>query len=163
FLAASLSTLLYTHWLAAFSLTSRGGGDFEQTAMVAAVLAPFILYDKRFGAIASRGQMPALVRSHAMRFTVFAGVLLALGTLGHALDQFPHGWLVTWFATSLLLTSLTRVLVAHSVRRLQRQGVLNEVIAVVGAGPVADRLVETLRQTRAETIEVLGIFDDKIV
>jgi len=33
---------------------------------------------------------------------------------------------------------------------------------VVGAGPVADRLVQALRQTRPETIELLGVFDDKI-
>jgi Undecaprenyl-phosphate glucose phosphotransferase len=162
-LAASLSTFLYTHWLAPLGLAPRFGNDFEQAALVAAVLAPFILYDKRFGSVASRGQMPLLIRSYALRFTVFAGVVLALGAISHALDSFPRGWLVIWFASSLLLTSLTRVLVARYVRRLQHQGVLSEVIAVVGAGPVADRLVQALRQTRPETIELLGVFDDKIV
>jgi len=162
FLAASLSTLLYTHWLSPLGLAPRFGNDFEQAALVAAVLAPFILYDKRFGAVASRGLMSLLVRSYALRFTLFAGVVLALGAVSQALDSFPRGWLVIWFATSLLLTSLTRVLVAQYVRRLQHQGVLSEVIAVVGAGPVADRLVQTLRQTRPETIELLGVFDDKI-
>jgi len=107
--------------------------------------------------------MAVLVRSYALRFTIFAGVVLALGAASQALDNFPLGWLVVWFATSLLLASLTRVLVARYVRRLQRQGVLTEVIAVVGAGPVADRLVQALRQTRPETIELLGVFDDKIV
>jgi exopolysaccharide biosynthesis WecB/TagA/CpsF family protein len=162
-LAASLSTLLYTHWLAPLDLAPGFGGDFASAALVAAVLAPFILYDKRFGAVASRGQMPVLVRSHVLRFAIFAGVALALGGVSQALEPFPRGWLVTWFATSLLLTSFTRVLVARTVRRLQRQGVLTEVIAVVGAGPVADRLVQALRQTRPETIELLGVFDDKIV
>jgi len=127
------------------------------------VLAPFILYDKRFGSVASRGQMPVLVRSYALRFTIFAGVILALGAIGQALDSFPSSWLVIWFATSLLLALLTRVLAVRYVRRLQRQGVLTEVIAVVGAGPVADRLVQALRQTRPETIELLGVFDDKIL
>ncbi|MHB8474451.1 MAG: exopolysaccharide biosynthesis polyprenyl glycosylphosphotransferase [Sulfuricaulis sp.] len=163
-LAASLSTLLTTHWLIPSSGLATGlGGDIGQAALVAAVLAPFILYDKRFGPVASRGQMPVLVRSHALRFTLFAGVVLALGGISQALNSFPHDWLVTWFATSLLLTSLTRVLMARYVRRLQHQGVLTEVIAVVGAGPVADRLVQALRQTRPETIELLGIFDDKII
>jgi exopolysaccharide biosynthesis WecB/TagA/CpsF family protein len=160
FLAASLSTLLYTHWL---GLAPRLGSDFGRAVLVAAVFAPFILYDKRFGSVASRGQMQVLVRSHALRFTIFAGVVLALGAASQALDSFPRGWLVTWFATSLLLTSLTRLLAAQYVRRLQRQGVLTEVIAVVGAGPVADRLVQALRQTRPETIELLGVFDDKIL
>jgi len=163
FLAASLSTLLYAHWLTPLGLAPGFGGDFEQGVLVAAVLAPFILYDKSFGSVASRGQMPVLVRSYALRFTIFAGVVLALGAIGQALDAFPLGWLVIWFATSLLLALLTRVLAARYVRRLQRQGVLTEVIAVVGAGPVADRLVQALRQTRPETIELLGVFDDKIL
>jgi exopolysaccharide biosynthesis WecB/TagA/CpsF family protein len=162
-LAASLSTLLYTQWLAPSGLAPGFGGDFGPAALVAAVLAPFILYDKRFGAVASRGQMPVLVRSHVLRFAIFAGVVLALGGVSQAPEHFPRGWLVTWFATSLLLTSLTRVLVARTVRRLQRQGMLTEVVAVVGAGPVADRLVQALRQTRPETIELLGVFDDKIL
>jgi exopolysaccharide biosynthesis WecB/TagA/CpsF family protein len=160
FLAASLSTLLYTHWL---GLAPHFGAGFERAALVAAVLASFILYDKDFGSVASRGHMPLLVRSHALRFTLFAGAALALGTLSQALDNFPRGWLALWFASSLLLSSLTRVLAARYLRRLQRQGVLTEVIAVVGAGPVADRLVQALRQTRPETIELLGVFDDKII
>jgi len=162
-LAASLSTLLYSQWLAAPGLAPGVGGDFGQTALIAAVLASFILYDKRFGAVASRGQMPVLVRSHILRFTLFAGVVLALGGISRMLDDIPAGWLGIWFATSLLLTAVTRVLVAQAVRRLQRQGVLTEVVAVVGAGPVADRLVQALRQTRPETIELLGVFDDKVV
>ena len=163
FLAAAISTVVYSHWLAPLGLTPGVGKDFAQAAMVAAVLGPFILYDKGFGSVASRGQMAVLVRSYALRFTIFAGVVLALGAASQALGNFPLGWLAVWFATSLLLASLTRVLVARYVRRLQRQGVLTEVIAVVGAGPVADRLVQALRQTRPETIELLGVFDDKIV
>jgi len=162
FLAASISTVFYTHWLAPLGVAPGLGDDFEPAALVAAVLAPFILYDKGFGSVASRGQMAVLVRSHALRFTMFAGVVLALGAVSQALVNFPLGWLAVWFATSLLLASLTRVLVAWYVRHLQRQGVLTEVIAVVGAGPVADRLVQALRQTRPETIELLGVFDDKI-
>jgi Undecaprenyl-phosphate glucose phosphotransferase len=162
-LAASISTVLYVHWLAPLGLAPGLADDFGQAALVAAVLAPFILYDKRFGSVASRGQMAALVRSHALRFTIFAGVVLVLGAVSQVLGEFPLGWLVVWFATSLLLASLTRVLMAWYVRRLQRQGVLTEVIAVVGTGPVADRLVQALRQTRPETIELLGIFDDKII
>jgi exopolysaccharide biosynthesis WecB/TagA/CpsF family protein len=162
-LAVSLSTLLYTHWLTSTGFAPAFGSDSEQTALVAAALASFILYDKRFGSIASRGQMPVLVRSYAVRFAIFAGVVLALGAAAQALDNFPRGWLLIWFVTSLLLTSLTRVLMAHYLRRLQRRGVLTEVIAVVGAGAVADRLVQALRQTRPESVELLGIFDDKII
>jgi exopolysaccharide biosynthesis WecB/TagA/CpsF family protein len=86
-----------------------------------------------------------------------------LGAACQMLDNCSFGWLVIWFVTSLLLTSLTRVVMAHYLRRLQRSGVLTEVMAVVGAGPVADRLVEALRQARPESFELLGVFDDKVI
>jgi exopolysaccharide biosynthesis WecB/TagA/CpsF family protein len=161
FFAASIGSLLFNHWLAPVGLLHGFGNDSAQAALIAAIPAPFILYDKRFGSIASRGHASALVRSHGLRFALFAGMVLALGILTQVLDEFPHAWLAIWLTIALLSTSLTRVLVAKYVQRLQRQGVLTEVIAVVGAGPVADRLVHVLRQTRPETIELLGVFDDE--
>ena len=161
FAAAWISTALCVRCSAMLHLTAGVGNDPAGAVMVAMVLAPFILYDKRFGAAASRGQMLALVRSHAVRVTLFAGVVLALGTASHALDAAPRAWLVLWFAGGLASTSLTRVGVARQVRHLQRRGGLAEAIAVVGAGPVADRLMHALRQTRSESIELLGIFDDR--
>lgn len=160
-LAAFFSTFLYTYWSASLGFAPRLEYYFEQAALVAAVLAAFILYDKQFGIVAGRGQMSVLARAYALRFILFTGVILVLGRISQALDHFPSGWLMIWFTMSLLLTSLTRVVMAQYVRHLQLQGVLTEVIAVVGAGPVADWLVHTLRQTRLETIELLGVFDDK--
>ena len=136
------------------------GNDSAQAVLIAAILAPFILYDKRFGTIASRGPARLLMRSFGLRFALFAAMVLSLGVVSQALDQFPRTWLALWLSTALLSTALTRVLVARYVQHLQRQGVLTEVIAIVGSGPVADRLVHVLRQTRPETIELLGIFDD---
>jgi exopolysaccharide biosynthesis WecB/TagA/CpsF family protein len=160
--AAALSTLLYTHWFMPAGVGHAMRSDFTQAALVAAVLAPFILYDKRFGAVASRGQMPALMRGHALRFSMLALMVTLLGALGQALEDFPPRWLALWLASSFVLTSLTRAVMGQYVRRLQRQGALAEVVAVVGAGPVADRLVHSLRQTRSESIELLGIFDDRV-
>jgi Undecaprenyl-phosphate glucose phosphotransferase len=162
FLVASFGTALYAVWPTAADLAFGFEKSFEHKALIAVVLAPFILYDKRFGAIASLGQMSRLVRSHLFRFTIFAGLMLLLGATSRSLNTFPLAWLIVCFAASLLLTSLTRVLIAVYVRRLQRHGALTEVIAIVGAGPLADRLVQSLRQTRPACIEVLGIFDDKI-
>lgn len=161
--AASFSTFIYTQWLAPLNLASGFGSACEQAALVAAVLVPFILFDRRFGTVASRGQMPLLMRSYALRFTLFAGVALTLGAICQALEQLSAVWLLMWFSISLSLTGLTRVAMARWLRRLQRQGVLTEVIAVVGAGPVADRLVRSLRQSRPDSLEFLGIFDDKIL
>jgi exopolysaccharide biosynthesis WecB/TagA/CpsF family protein len=160
--AGVLSTLVCNYcWVPSLALVPRpGGGGVLQTTLVAAVLAPFILYDKRFGSIASRGQFVTLVRSHALRFISFAAVVWVLGALSQSLGNFPRGWLALWFVASVLLTSLLRVVVARYMRHLQRRGVLTEVVAVVGAGPIAERLVQMLRQTRPQSIDILGIFDD---
>lgn len=165
-LAAPFSTFLYSLFSplqTSLLFAPAFGGAIEQATLVAAVLAPFILYDKSFGMSVSRGQVAPTVRSYALRFTFFIGVIVALGVVSQALADFPRSWLAIWFITSLVFTALARVLVAQVVRRLLRRGALSEVIAVVGAGPVADRLVQTLRQSRPETFELLGIFDDKIL
>ncbi len=158
-LASFLSTLLYSHGFA--PLQPGFETSLEQAIWIGAGLAGFILYDARFGALASQGRSLWL-RPYVLRFTLLVSVILALGYLSQALEPFPASWLVLWFAGSLVLTGLTRVLAGRYLHGLQRQGLLTEVIAVVGAGAVADRLVQTLRQARPGAIEFLGVFDDKI-
>ena len=96
-----------------------------------------------------------------MRFGLLAGVVLAIGVANHSLPALPGAWLVLWGTASLLFTSATRMLLAAKLRRLERGGVLSEVIAIVGSGPLADRLVHQLRRG-GQNIELLGVFDDKI-
>ena len=162
-LAGSFSTLLYLHWFSLFDSVGPFRHEINQAVLIAAVLAPFMLYDQGFGSVASRGKLSALVRIHILRFTVYSGVVLTLGTVSHALQDFSSMWLVLWFSIGLLLTTVTRLMMAQLLRHLQRRGILTEVIAIVGKGPVTDRLVQTLRQNSAETIELLGVFDDKII
>ena len=136
-------------------------GDLMPAALVAAVLAAFTLYDPRFGLQASRSDgVPGLLRTHLLRFALFLLGLLALGGASGAMRSFPTAWLTSWLAGTLALTLLARALAARSLQRLQRAGLLTEVIAVVGAGQAAQRLVHALRQTRAHTVELLGVFDD---
>ena len=162
-LAVFLSISLYDHWLTLQGLAVYTGRSFAQAALIAAVPALFVLYDKHFGAIASRGNIGKLLRSHILRFTVFAGFALVLNSLSPVLAIFPVKAILIWLITSLVLTSLFRLLMALTVRRFQRRGTLTEVIAIVGAGPVADRLVQALQHTQGETVELLGVFDDKVL
>ena len=160
-LAGYLSTLLYAGTLGSVSLPIGSWAAFGPAVLVAAVLAPFILYDKQFGLLASRAQGALLVRGHGLRFVLLAGVVFAISVANQSLTALPGAWLVLWGTTSLLFTSLTRVLLAAKLRHLERGGVLSEVIAIVGSGPLADRLVKQLRRGN-QNIELLGVFDDKI-
>lgn len=158
-LAAYLGTLFYAGGnadaLAAGIL--EGGG---RAAIAAAVLAPFILCDRAFVSFASGGQTAALVRCYATRFLMFAGAVAAIGLASRELASLPRGWLALWFASSLAITAITRLLLVATLRRLERLGILAETIAVVGAGPRADRLVAELRKARRNSVEILGVFDD---
>ena len=163
FFAAYLSLVIVNYWQGDSGQAFGFSSDFWNAVLVVAVLVPFILYDRNFAAVASRGQMLSLVHSAVLRLLLSAGVIFLLANLSYALTKFPGSILLSWLLLSVLLMSLTRVLVAHTVLRLRRQGKLTEVIAVVGVGPVADRLIHALRQTRSDTVELLGVFDDKIV
>jgi exopolysaccharide biosynthesis WecB/TagA/CpsF family protein len=160
-LAAWVGTLLYAGWVVPGAATAgilEGGG---RAALAAAVLAPLLLCDRAFVAFASAGRTAALIRCYVVRFLMFTGVVAALGLASRHLAELPPGWLALWFAATLAVTALTRLQLVALLRRLERSGTLVESIAVVGAGPVADRLIRHLGQTRGDSVDVLGVFDDR--
>lgn len=158
-LAGYLSTLLYV--TAAEVLPGTAWASFSPAVLVGALLAPFILYDKQFGLLASRAQHLLLLRGHLLRFMLLAVALSILGGVNPAWAKLPGWWFGLWLGMSLLLSFSIRASLAVHVRRLERRGVLREVIAVVGSGPIADRLVHQL-QAQTRNIELLGVFDDKV-
>lgn len=161
-LAAYLGTLVYAGWLSPGVAPPGIIDDLGRAALAAAVLAPFILCDRAFVTFASGGQSGALIRCYAVRFVMFAGVVTAIGFASRSLAQLPGAWLALWFAGSLAITAVTRLLLIGNLRRLERQGILTESVAVAGAGPLADRLIRHLRQTLGDRIEILGVFDDRV-
>lgn len=156
-LAAAISTALYTH---GFS-EPNDPEQFTSARWVAAVLAPFILYDRHFGSLVSRGGTRRFLRPFTLRFAALAALVLMLGVVTQTLHRFPLGWLMLWFVASLALTLLSRALTAKALRTLQHRGAGTQSVAIVGAGPLADRLVAELRQGQSDTVELLGVFDDR--
>lgn len=160
--AVLFSIFLYDHWLGAQGVSIYSGSSFATAALIAAVPAPFILYDKHFGAIARRGKIGGPLRSHVLRYIFFVIFVLLLGSLSLVAKKFPTQAIAIWVVTGLALTSFIRLLMAYAVRRVQQRGAVVQSIAIVGAGRVADRLVKALQHSHGETIELLGVFDDKI-
>jgi Undecaprenyl-phosphate glucose phosphotransferase len=157
--AAWVSTTLCALWLAP-QVQPDVPDTTSQGALTAAVLAAFMFYNKQFGSSAARGATRALLHAHGLRFALFVGIVLLLAfsrPIGHSAAPM---WLTVWLTLGVLSTSLTRLLLARYVQHLELHGVFTEVVAVVGAGPVADRLVQRLRREHSATIELLGIFDD---
>ena len=159
--AMYISFFSYDYWLA-----SPGNPVFSWTSIIQAILvsvipAPFVLYDKHFGAIVSRGTIGKMLATHIIRFIIFTGFILLLVYLLQVLNRFPLELIFIWAAVGIILSSTARLVMAYMLRRYQRQGALIEVIALVGAGPVADRLVEVLKKSYSDTVDLLGVFDDK--
>lgn len=157
---AALATLLYAD---AGLLPALGAGfarDAAPAAWFAGLLAPFVLRDRHFGELAARGRWAALAHRHALRVGLLALAILGLGAISSALVRFPSGWLMLWLSASLLCTALARLAAAAFTRWLQARGLLDDVVAVVGAGPAADRLVHALLRARPRTARLLGVFDD---
>jgi hypothetical protein len=162
FAAATATTWLYSAWLATGSLPFTGWSGNELTALGATgLLAAVCLYDPAFGTRASRGQAAALVSRYGLGFVLFAVAALVIAYASGALDNLPVSWLALYFGWTLLLTAVGRLFLASTIRALEHQGPLTEVIAIVGAGPLADRLVRHLRETRGDRVAILGIFDDQ--
>jgi exopolysaccharide biosynthesis WecB/TagA/CpsF family protein len=159
-LIAPLAVSIYAGWPSPPVFSFDLGEAAAQAGLVVALLAPFVLYERQFGALASRGPGSVLVRSHLLRFLAFAVSIVLLGAASQSLVRFRADWVLVWFTAVLASTSATRWMVSRSVRGLLHQGVLTEVVAVVGAGAVADRLVHQLQQARPQRIELLGVFDD---
>lgn len=158
-LAAYLATLASTTGLTP-GIASMGLAGIGQIALVGAILAPFILCDRAFVSFASSGQTAAMIRCYLVRFLMFAGVVVITGMASRALTGLPALWLALWCMAILMVTALVRALLVATLRRLERSGVLSEVVAIVGAGPGADLLISRLQRRERGRVEIIGVFDD---
>ena len=136
------------------------GWSVRYLLVVAALLASLMLYDEQFGARALRGDRSALVRFYLTRFLLLVGGVLIIGRASGVLGTMSADAVSIWLALSFVLASLSRAVLASGLRRLARNGVLAEAVAIVGAGVVADRLTNDLRNRKRADMRVLGVFDD---
>ncbi len=68
---------------------------------------------------------------------------------------------MTWSVATGGMLVAERFAVQALVRRLESKGVLREAIAIVGSGPLVDRLVAYLQGLDQSPVEIVGIFDDR--
>jgi exopolysaccharide biosynthesis WecB/TagA/CpsF family protein len=153
--SAYLAARIEPTWLARASFGQQG-----YVALLAALGGAILLYDRRFGAIASRGKASSLLRYYVVGFVKFVGCIVVIGAVSKVFDTIPSSVLGAWLLLGVLTTSLVRTRLAATVRRLTLSGTLTEVVAIVGAGTLAERLNRHLRQTRPVSIDLLGVFDD---
>ncbi len=160
--AAYASTALYAALQGHASGAAALWDGYGRNALAATILAPLLLHDSRTPHRADLDRPPAQLRWFIGHYLEFIGLVLALGFASRSLDAVPRGLMGLWFAAGFAMTLTNRLVLAAYLRRLERQGILSETVAVVGAGAVADRLIRHLLQTRPESVRIVGVFDDSI-
>ena len=157
--AGYLSTYIYGHLVPG----AYGAGvwdEYRKEILIVAVLAVPALRDGSLGSAIGNGLTSGMNRKFAARFLRFTCLILGLGFASRSLDPLPRSVVGVAILATFALTATLRTGFAFYVRSLQRKGILSSAIAIVGAGPVADRLIRHLQQTRSGNIEMLGVFDD---
>lgn len=154
YLGSALYALLFSAPVGATMWIDRGN-----VALIGAVLTPFILYDQRFAATVILRRYGKLLQSYGLRFLFIVFVVFSIASSSRVLDNLPGTWVGIWLGVSALLTVSSRVLLAFGIRRLKRNGLLVDSIAIVGAGSSADRLKLHLATAHRDAVEVVGIFD----
>ncbi len=91
-----------------------------------------------------------------------AAVMIVLSFITKASSEFSRIWSLLWFASALLPLLASRVVVHRSIRGWKRRGRLDPSVAILGAGPIADRLVRHLTASGVEpSARLIGVYSDE--
>ena len=135
--------------------------DYFRAICVAGVLAIPVLEWSRLYA---EPRLRNASRSAGPIFVGCAGLfclMLIIGFAAHSLEVFSRLWAVSWSVLTGSALIVERFAVQAVVRRLEAKGVLREALAIVGSGPLVDRLVAYLKGLDQSPVEIVGIFDDR--
>lgn len=160
--AALLAAAYLVGWSYSAWSTPVESGGASYLLVVAALLAAALLYDRRLGSLARRTGDFGVVRYYLTRFSLFVCGVMVIGGASGALRTVPPFAVVLWLALAFALTSSTRAVLRSAVRRVARNGALADVVAIVGAGSLADRLTRDLRDAQGASMQILGVFDDDV-
>ena len=106
-------------------------------------------------------QLVSSVASVAAGWLLSVGTLMLVVTLAGAPAAVTAPWLAVWFAAGLALLAAIRVALKLQIGRWRREGRLGELVAVLGTGPIARRLLMHLNGRPDSNLRVAGVYDDR--
>lgn len=86
--------------------------------------------------------------------------LIVIAFLTKTSSQFSRGWSIVWGVTAPAAIIIARLGVRSLAHHLIGWGNLARHVAIVGAGPIADRLASNLKLHSPELV-LVGVFDDR--
>ena len=112
-------------------------------------------------------KLPGLSAGHlklgtlAASWTIVVLTLIVTGFFFKISSDFSRLWVGVWFAVTLAGMGAVRGILWLRARSWVAQGRLARNVAVVGGGPLAERLIATLRRPDEDAVNVIGVFDDR--
>jgi Undecaprenyl-phosphate glucose phosphotransferase len=74
---------------------------------------------------------------------------------------FSRVFMALWFGFGFLAILLLRIIMSMRIRRMTRQGLLDQRTVIVGGGDAADTLVKALADGYHSDLRIIGVFDDR--
>jgi len=135
-------------------------------ALVGTLLAPFVFHWCGLYHPDSLMARSRALFAVARGFIALTTLMVLIGMTAGVLSSGALAWGALWLASSLVLFAGTRFAVARSIAKMAASGRMRDVVAVVGGGPLADRLIAHLTSLHTRNpercpIEVIGVFDDR--
>lgn len=97
-------------------------------------------------------------------FVSWTIVMLSIGLLGFLLkmsSEFSRVWSTLWFLGAFVAMASFRGAFRLVTQRWMAQGRLFRRVAIVGAGQHGERLIDALRRGGDESVQIIGVFDDR--
>lgn len=132
------------------------------TILGGAILGNFVLnLEQNHSVSVYRSVGTQIGRALAGWTIVFLSILLVAFFL-KLQDELSRVWLVSWYATGAVTLVLYRLSVRSLVRHWTATGRLKRRTVIVGGGPDAQSLVESIRANAGSDLELFGLFDDRV-
>ena len=160
-LFASWAEALYVHLELTKSMALQTSVGYRGAALAVAVIAGLALSDASVESSIARADIGALIGRYSARFLKVVLVIAAVSVAGLTLWQPPALLVLLWFVMAGAGMLGSRMMLSIVWRALRHRGVAVQTIAIVGTGPVADRVIRQLMQTSNRAVQLVGVFDDR--
>lgn len=144
------------------------GGPTEQYGLYAGIVILGVLLQMNFALEAKLYKLERLrqpyhqiIRCGAV-WALALLCLIALGFLTKTSELFSRGWVILWFASGFVGVIGARLAIASRISNWTKEGRLQRRVAIVGSGEQAQRFLCRLEDWETSSIEIVGVFDDRI-
>jgi Undecaprenyl-phosphate glucose phosphotransferase len=161
-LSGAFSALLWMRLSVTSILPGHLWNVFGSRATVAALIAPFVLRAVHPRSARDAGDRLMNAQELSSRFLVFAALMLIIGYVTGSLSGVPLGWLALWALLGWCAVLANRVALTKGLQFLERTDSLHDVVAIVGAGELADRVMEHSKLANSRGLQIAGVFDDRM-